>query len=76
MEGKAKVIFPVIATGVVVFFASAAVTYWNIGARADFLHRWLSAFIIAWPVAAATAFIAFPVVRRVTMHIVALIENN
>jgi Protein of unknown function (DUF2798) len=27
MEGKAKVIFPVIATGVVVFFASAAVTY-------------------------------------------------
>jgi Protein of unknown function (DUF2798) len=76
MEGKAKVIFPVIATGVVVFTPSAAVTYWNTGARADFLHRWLSAFIIAWPVAAATAFIAFPVVRRVTMHIVALIEGN
>jgi hypothetical protein len=44
----------VIATGVFIFFASSAARYWNIGARADFLHRWLSALIIAWPVAAAT----------------------
>ena len=52
MEGKARYIFPILATGIVVFVASAAVTYVNIGLRVDFVRRWLSAFVVAWPVAA------------------------
>jgi hypothetical protein len=75
LEGKAKYIFPVVATGVVVFFASAAVTIVNIGPRPDFVRRWLSAFVIAWPVAALTAMIAFPLVRKLTLRIVTLIER-
>jgi hypothetical protein len=76
MEGKARLIFPILATAVVVFVASAAVTFMNIGFRPDFLHRWLSAFIVGWPVAAATAYLVFPLVRRVTLLIVALIEGG
>jgi hypothetical protein len=76
MEGKARLIFPILATGVVVFAASAAVTYVNIGFHVDFVRRWLSAYIVAWPVAAVTAFIAFPVVRAATLRIVALIESR
>ena len=76
MEGKARFIFPILATGAVVFVASAAVTFSNIGFHPDFVHRWLSAFFIAWPVAAVTAFIVFPLVRRAVTQIVALIEGT
>jgi hypothetical protein len=76
MEGKARLIFPILATGVVVFVASAAVTYVNIGLRIDFVRRWRSAFSIGWPVAAVTAYVAFPLVRGATVRIVALIERR
>jgi Protein of unknown function (DUF2798) len=76
MEGKARFIFPILATGIVVFAASAAVTYVNIGPRVDFVLRWLSAFVVGWPVAALIAYIAFPLVRSATMRIVALIERK
>ena len=76
MEGKAKVIFPVLATGFVIFIVSSVVTFTNIGFRADFIHRWLSAFIIGWPVAALTGFLAFPILRRAATGIVGLIERS
>jgi hypothetical protein len=75
MEGKARFIFPVLATGLVVFVVSAVVTFTNIGFRADFVQRWLSAFIIGWSVASVTGLIAFPYIRRATTSIVALIER-
>jgi hypothetical protein len=52
------------------------VTYVNIGLRIDFVRRWLSAFIVGWPVAAVTAYVAFPLVRGATVRIVALIERR
>jgi hypothetical protein len=76
VEGKARFIFRILATGIVVFAASAAVTYVNIGPRVDFVRRWLSAFVVGWPVAAVTAYIAFPFVRGATTRIVALIERR
>jgi hypothetical protein len=74
MEGKAKFIFPILAMGIVVFVVSCGVTFSNIGLRADFVGRWLSAFFIGWPIASITCLIAFPYVRRTT-GIVALIER-
>ena len=76
MEGKAKYIFPVIITAIIVFVVSAVVTFSNIGLRADFVPRWLSAFLIGWPVAAVTAFVAIPPVRRLTQRIAAAIEGQ
>jgi hypothetical protein len=69
MEGKARFIFPVIITAVIVFVVSAVVTFTNIGFRIDFVPRWLKAFITGWPVAAVTAFIAIPSARRLTLGI-------
>jgi uncharacterized protein DUF2798 len=76
MEGRAKFIFPVIITGIIVFVVSAVVTFTNIGFRADFVPRWLHAFIIGWPVAAVTAMIAIPYARRVTASIAGLLERK
>lgn len=76
MDGKAKFIFPVLITAVIVFVVSAVVTFSNIGLRADFVPRWLSAFGIGWPVAAVTAFFAIPLVRAATAALVALIEGK
>ena len=75
MEGKAKFIFPILATGIVVFVVTCVVTFSNIGLRANFIVRWLSAFSIGWPVASVTGLIAFPYIRRVTTGIVAMIER-
>jgi len=74
MEGKAKFIFPVLATGIIVFVVSCVVTFSDIGLRADFVSRWLSTFFIGRPVASVTRLIAFPYVRQATIGIVALIE--
>jgi hypothetical protein len=76
MEGKAKFVFPIIATAVIVFVVSAVVTFVNIGFRADFVRRWLTAFSIGWPVAALTGLIVFPPLRRVVAAIVRLIEGD
>jgi Protein of unknown function (DUF2798) len=76
MEDKARFIFPVLAAGFVIFFVSSVVTFSNIGFRADFVQRWLFAFIIGWPVGATTALFAFPYLRRVAAGIAGLIERT
>jgi Protein of unknown function (DUF2798) len=75
MEGKARIVFPIVATALVVFVVSAVVTFVNIGFRADFMRRWLTAFIIGWPVASVTGYIAFPFVRRVTVRILEWLDG-
>ncbi|HEY6753879.1 MAG TPA: DUF2798 domain-containing protein [Pseudolabrys sp.] len=76
MEGKAKFIFPVIISALIVFVVSGVVTFTNIGLRADFVPRWLKAFATGWPVAAVLAFFAIPYVRRATDAIVRLIDGR
>ena len=75
MDGKAKFIFPVLITAIIVFVVSGVVTWTNIGFRVDFVTRWMSAFIVGWPVAAVTAFFAIPFVRRLTLALVTLIDR-
>jgi len=75
MDGKAKFIFPILATGIIVFVVSCVVTFINIGLRADFVTRWLSAFFVGWPMASVTGLVVFPFVRRATVGIVALLER-
>jgi len=52
MEGKARFIFPVLISALIVFVVSGVVTFTNIGLRADFVPRWLNAFATGWPVSA------------------------
>lgn len=76
MEGKARFIFPVLISAMIVFVVSGVVTFTNIGFRADFVPRWLKAFLTGWPVAAVLPFFAVPYVRRATDAIVRLIEGS
>ena len=75
MEGKARFVFPVVITAIVVFVVSGAVTFFNIGWRNDFLTRWWSALAIGWPIAALTAYLTIPFARSLTQRIVAAIES-
>jgi hypothetical protein len=75
MDGKAKFIFPILATGSIVFVVSCVVTFSNSGLRAALVTRWLSAFFVGWPVASVMGLIAFPCVRRATVGVVALLER-
>jgi uncharacterized protein DUF2798 len=76
MEGKARFIFPVVMAGVVVFIVAAVVTFLNTGTQPGFVGRWMRAFLVGWPVAAVVVFAGMPVVRRITLRIVALIEGT
>ena len=75
MQGKARFIFPVLISALIVFVVSGVVTFSNIGFRADFVPRWMKAFLTGWPVAAVLAFFAVPYIRRLTEAIVRLIES-
>ena len=76
MEGKARFVFPVVITAMIVFVVSAALTFFNTGWRNDFVLRWWSAFAIGWPIAASTAYLAIPLARSLTQRIVAAIERT
>jgi hypothetical protein len=75
MEGKARFVFPVVITAIIVFVVSGAVTFFNIGWRNDFVIRWWSAFAIGWPIAASTAYLTMHFARNLTQRLVAAIEN-
>jgi hypothetical protein len=76
MEGKARYIFPVIMTGILVFIVSFVVTFLNVGFPRNFISLWLTAFITGWPVAAVVAFFVIPPARRITQWITALIDGK
>ena len=76
MEGKARFVFPVVITAIIVPVVSGALTFFGIGWRNDFVIRWWSAFAIGWPIAASTAYLAMPFARSLTQRIVAAIERT
>ena len=76
MEDKARFIQPVIVACIMAFLMTAVITYLNVGMPADFMRRWLVAFVVAWPLATVAAFIAIPVARRLTLRIVGAIEGR
>jgi len=46
----------------------------NIGFPPDYLRRWMTAYGVAFPVAAMAAFIAIPIAARVTTCIVDMLN--
>ena len=47
MKAKAKYIFPLVVIFIIVFLASAVVTFLNIGLRTEYVSKWLGSFIVA-----------------------------
>jgi hypothetical protein len=76
MDGKSRLILSLVMSSVMVLMVTLLVTFLNLGLRSDFLFQWAKAYAIAWPVAAATAFVIMPGARRLTDRIIALLDGK
>jgi hypothetical protein len=72
---KARLVLSILMSTVMVLMVTLLVTFINLGPVPDFLSQWAKAFVIAWPVAAGTAFSILPTARRLTDQIVARLER-
>ena len=72
---KARLILSFLMSSVMVLMVTLLVTFLNLGLVPDFLTHWARAYVIAWPVAAGTAFVIMPGARRLTDRIVARLER-
>jgi hypothetical protein len=75
MEGKARYIFPICMAFFMALLMTAVITAVNVGIPADYFRRWMTAFAVAWPIAAVVAFLAVPLARRMTGVIVGWLER-
>lgn len=71
MPRFARLILSVIMSSVMVAMVTLVVTFLNLGPSSDFPFQWLKAYVIAWPIAAATAFVIMPTARRMTDRLTA-----
>ena len=62
-------------TAVMVFMVTLIVTFVNLGLPPDFLTQWARDYVIAWPIAASTAFLVMPAARRATDGIMRRIDG-
>ena len=76
MDAKGRFILAALMSAMMVFMVTLLVTYLNLGLRADFLFQWGKAYVIAWPVAATTAFLVMPLAQRATQRIITRLEGN
>jgi hypothetical protein len=72
---KARFILAATQSSMMVAMVTLIVTWLNLGLRPDFLLQWAKAFIIAWPIAAAMAYLVTPTARRFTTRVVNLIDG-
>jgi hypothetical protein len=72
---KARLILSLLMSSVMVFMVTLLVTYLNLGFVPDFLTQWAKAYVVAWPVAASTAFTIMPLARRLTCRILLRLER-
>jgi Protein of unknown function (DUF2798) len=76
VDAKSRFILALLMSSVMVLMVTLIVTCLNLGFGPTFLRQWAKAYIIAWPVAATTAFFVMPPARRLTDRIVALIDGR
>ena len=72
---KARFILAATQSSMMVLMVTLIVTWLNLGLRPDFLWQWGKAYLIAWPIAAGTAYLVMPMARRFTARVVSLIDG-
>jgi hypothetical protein len=70
MEGKTRVIFPVVTTGMIVLMVTLIATVLNLGFTCGLSWRWMKAYASSWPVASVMGFLVLLLARRTTRRIV------
>ena len=75
MTRKERFILGATMSSMMVFMVTLVATYLNLGPRPDFVLQWARAYIVAWPVAAGTAYLVMPMARRFTARLVSRIDG-
>ena len=76
MDAKSRFILALLMSSAMALMVTLIATSLNLGFGPTFLRHWAKAYIVAWPVAATTAFFVMPPARRLTDRIVALIGGG
>ncbi len=76
MTGKARFILAATMSSMMVLMVTMIATFINLGLRSDFMLQWVKAYVVGWPVAAATAYLVMPVAQRFTLRVVALMDGK
>jgi hypothetical protein len=66
MHWKTRLVLALIMSAAMALMVTLLVTFINLGMRSNFVFLWLKAYVIAWPIAAMTAFLFMPTARRLT----------
>ena len=72
-EDRARFILAATQSSMMVLMVTMVATYLNLGLRPDFVLQWAKAFIVAWPIAAAMAYLVTPMARRFTDRVMSRI---
>ena len=64
MDWKVRALTAALMTFVMVSIVTFVATWLALGIDAGFLRQWAKAFVVAWPIAAGTAFFVMPGARR------------
>ncbi len=70
MHWKERLVLAIIMSATMALMVTLLVTFINLGLRSDFIYLWLKAYLLAWPIAAATAYFFMPLARRMTDRVV------
>ena len=76
MNAKSRLILALLMSGAMALMVTLIATTLNLGFGPIFVRQWAKAYIIAWPVAAITAFFVMPGAGRLTDRIVTLIDGR
>lgn len=69
MRLQAKHIQPAVTATIMAFIMTGFITWLNLGMIENFIWLWARAYIIAWPLAVLSAFVAAPFAPRITQKI-------
>ncbi|MGD9922857.1 MAG: DUF2798 domain-containing protein [Pseudorhodoplanes sp.] len=70
MEWRVRALTAALMTIVMVALVTFVATFLALGLDPEFLEQWAKAFAVAWPIAAATAYLVMPTARRLAERLV------
>ncbi len=70
MDWRVRALTAAFMTLVMVAMVTLIATWLAVGLDPNFLRQWAKAYVIAWPVAAVTAFVVMPTARALAERIV------
>jgi len=76
METKPRLILAALISSVMVLLVTFLVAVLDLGWRAGVLNKRVTAYFLAWPIAAITAFFIIPPARPLTERVAALIDGR